>query len=82
MTRVERDEHAHALFRRMLSREPVWVDSPAGQMTWVQMVGLEDSGEVVAYDHQGNDRLAEEYLLKNPGRYNSGPVGRETNEAE
>jgi hypothetical protein len=68
MIRRKRDEHAHVLFLRMLSRDPVWVDSPAGQMTWIQMIGLEDNGEVIAYDSEGNDRLVEEYLLTDPRR--------------
>jgi hypothetical protein len=71
MDRWERDERAIVLFARMLNRQPVWVNSNAGQMTWVQMVGLDDDGEVIVYDHEGNDRRAEDYLLDNPARYAS-----------
>lgn len=71
MLRWERDERALVLFSRMLNRLPVWVDSPAGQMTWIQGVHLDDDGEVIAYDHEGNDRRAEDYLLNNPARYAS-----------
>ena len=67
-SRQERDERGLILFGRMLSRHPVWVDSPAGQMTWIQMVGLDDRGEMIAYDVDGNDRLCEDYLLADPKR--------------
>lgn len=66
--RSERDELAMILFSRMLSRRPVWVDSPVGQMTWIQMVGLDTDGEIIAYDHEGQDRRCEDYLLTNPKR--------------
>lgn len=63
MDRWERDERAQALFSRMLSRRPVWVDSEAGQQVYIRMVALDDAGEVIAYDDDGNDHRAEEYLL-------------------
>lgn len=62
--RADRDEHALVLFSRMLTARPVWVDSPANQMTHVQLIGLDDDGEVVVYDKEGNDRPAEAYLLR------------------
>lgn len=68
MDRWERDERALVLFGRMLNRQPVWVDSTAGQMVWVQSVALDDDGEMIAFDHDGNDRRVEEYLLNNPAR--------------
>lgn len=67
-TRLDRDELALVLFSRMLSRRPVWVDSPAGQMTWISMIGLDDNGECIAYDPDGNDRRCEDYLLTPPKR--------------
>lgn len=67
-TRAERDELALILFNRMLSRCPVWVDSPMGQRVWIQSIGLTDDGEAVAFDHDGNDRLCNQYLLSNPHR--------------
>lgn len=71
--RQVRDERALILFERMRTSRPVWVDSAMGQMTWIQMVGLDDDGELIAYDRDGQDRRAEEYLLENPGRPESGP---------
>ena len=69
--REHRDELASILFQRMISRRPVWVDSEKGQRVWIQMVGIDDEGECIAYDHEGNDRRAEEYLLASPGREES-----------
>lgn len=66
MDRTRRDEHALVLFSRMLSRQPVWVASPAKQMAWIQSVGLDDQGEVIAWDHDGHHRRAEDYLLDGP----------------
>lgn len=66
MTREERDELATVLFLRMLSGRSVWVNSAAKQMVGIQMIGLDDGGEVIAWDHDGNDRLCEEYLLTSP----------------
>ena len=68
-----RDDMAVLLFRRMLDRRPVWVNSPMGQRVWIQSVGLDgDTGECVAFDHNGNDRFCDEYLLDNPHRQESG----------
>lgn len=71
VSRKDRDELALVLYSRMLTRRPVWVDSPAGQMVWVQMIALDESGEVVVVDHHGDDRRCEAYLLTSPGRYES-----------
>ena len=58
---------AMVLFRRMYRGQPVWVDSEAGQKVTLTMIGWED-GRMVAYDHEGNDRLIREYLLADPRR--------------
>jgi hypothetical protein len=68
MNRQDRDEMALVLYSRMISRRPVWVDSPMGQMRWVQMIGLDDDGEVLVYDSDGQDRSPESYLLTSPDR--------------
>ena len=62
----DRDELALILYSRMLSRRPVWVDSPMGQMRWVSMIGVDDAGEVVVYDSDGQDRSPKSYLLTSP----------------
>lgn len=66
MTREERDEMATILFGRMLSKRPVWVNSQVGQMVWIQMIGLDEHGECIAFDDDGNDHLCEDYLLTPP----------------
>lgn len=77
MNREDRDELALVLFERMRTRRPVWVDSIMGQRCFVQAIELNDDGELVAYDQDGNDRLCSEYLLTNPGRPESGGMERE-----
>jgi hypothetical protein len=71
ISRSDRDELSLVLFSRLLSRRPVWVDSPVGQITWVSMIALDDDGEVIVYDKDGNDRRCEDYLLSSPGRSES-----------
>lgn len=71
VARQDRDELSLVLFSRMLSRRPVWVDFPVGQITWVSMIALDDDGEVVVYDSDGQDRRCEDYLLSSPQRSES-----------
>lgn len=67
------DEKAQILFQRMLDRMPVWVDSPVGQRVWIDQIGFDTEGHLIAHDHEGNDRLVGHYLLINPiGRNISG----------
>lgn len=32
-------------------------------MVWIDCIGLDDNGECIAYDHDGNDHRCDDYLL-------------------
>lgn len=65
------------LFARMLNQEPVWVDSPMGQKTWIHYIGFID-GVLIAIDSDGQDRPCSEYFAEQPWAIDGGAMSRPT----